>query len=291
MNPKNDAKKSVKKRAKRSFKVNKKYKDTLFKKLFGQEHAAVELYNAIEGTNYGPEAVSMVTLDNTLYVTPVNDVAFTIGNKFVVMIEHQSTINPNMPLRMLLYIAMCYIQLTDDVDIYGRTRKTVPRPEFIVLYNGEEEQPEEVVLMLSDMFAACDMEYPINFELIVRVYNINKGRNPEMAQQSVTLNGYEVYIAKVREYGKTIRIEQAVARATDECIKEDILAEFLKLNRKAVQNMLTAEWDSEVEKRVLIKDTLLEASIKFARRLKAKGMSVDEIIELTDLSVDDVLKA
>jgi len=73
--------KSVEKRAKRSIKVNKKYKDTLFKKLFGKESAAVELYNAIEGTDYGPEAVSMVTLEDTLYITPVNDVAFTIGNK------------------------------------------------------------------------------------------------------------------------------------------------------------------------------------------------------------------
>jgi len=291
MNPKNDAKKSVKKRAKRSIKVNKKYKDTLFKKLFGQERAAVELYNAIEGTNYGPEAVSMVTLDNTLYITPVNDVAFTIGNKFVVMIEHQSTINPNMPLRMLLYIAMCYIQLTDDVDIYGRTRKTIPRPEFIVLYNGEEEQPEEVVLKLSDMFAACDMEYPINLELIVRVYNINKGHNPKMAQRSVTLNGYEVYIAKIREYGKTMRFEQAFARAIDECIKEDILADFLKLNRKAVQNMLTAEWSPEVEERAIRADERLAERLTIAHRLKAKGMSVDEIVELTGLSVDEVLKA
>jgi len=292
MNQKKDAKKSVEKRAKRSIKVNKKYKDTLFKKLFGKESAAVELYNAIEGTDYRPEAVSMVTLEDTLYVTPVNDVAFTIDNKFVVLIEHQSTINPNMPLRMLLYIAMCYIQLTDDVDIYGRKRKTIPRPEFIVLYNGEEEQPEEAVLRLSDMFAACDMEYPINLELIVRVYNINKGRNPKMAQRSVTLNGYEVYISKVREYGKKIRIEQAVARATDECIKEGILADFLKLNRKAVQNMLTAEWDYEVEKRVVrdeaIKIGRTEERHKNIRDLYRIGVGIETIAKAFDLLEQDV---
>jgi len=84
-----------------------------------------------------------------------------------------------------------------------------------------------------------------------------------------------------------------IAKATKFSEKDvkDILADFLKLNRKAVQNMLTAEWDSEVEKRVLREDAFLEANIKVARRLKAKGMSVDEIIELTDLSVDEVLKA
>jgi len=182
MNRKNQ-RKNVETRAKRSIKVNKKYKDTLFKKLFGKESAAVEVYNAIEGTNYGPESVSMVT----------------------------------------------------------------------------------------------------------------KGCNPKIAQRSATLNGYEVYIAKIRKYGKTMRFEQAFARATDECIKEDILADFLKLNRKAVQNMLTAVWDHDVEKRVIREETQLETrletSIKIARRLKAKGMSVNEIIELTDLSVDEVLKA
>jgi predicted transposase/invertase (TIGR01784 family) len=283
--------KNVKKRTQRSIKVNKKYKDTLFKTLFGKESVAAEVYNAIESTNYGPEAVSMVTLENTLYITPVNDVAFTIDNKFVVLIEHQSTINENMPLRMLLYIAMCYIQLTDDVDIYGRTRKTIPRPEFIVLYNGKEERPDVEVLKLSDMFAACDMEYPINLELIVRVYNINKDHNPEMARKSVTLNGYEVFTAKVREYEKMMPFEQVFARATDECIKDGFLADFLTLNRKAVQNMLTAEWDSEVQERVIREDERLAERLTIARRLKAKGMSVDEIIELTELSVDNVLKA
>jgi len=159
------------------------------------------------------------------------------------------------------------------------------------------------VLKLSDMFAVCDMEYPVNLELIVRVYNINKGCNPKIAQRSVTLNGYEVYIAKIRKYSKTMRIEQALAQATDECIKENILADFLKLNRKAVQNMLTAVWDYDVEKKVLLEEAREEAReegrekgreeerINLAGRLKAKGMSVNEIIELTNLSVDDVLKA
>jgi hypothetical protein len=141
------------------------------------------------------------------------------------------------------------------------------------------------------MFAACDMEYHINLELIVRVYNINKGCNPEMARKSVTLNGYEVFTAKVREYEKTMPFEQAFARATDECIKDGFLADFLTLNRTAVQNMLTAVWDSEVEKRVIREETRWEEGMKIAGRLKVKGMSVDEIIELTDLSVDDVLKA
>jgi len=241
-------------------KPNREYKDTLFRKLFEEKEAVLELYNAIRGTNYGPETnVSMVTLDDTVYKEPLNDVSFTIDNNLVVLIEHQSTVNKNMPLRMLIYVAMSYLRLTDNLDKYKCTRIEIPRPEFIVLYNGEKDVPDMEVLKLSEMFAKCDMEYPYNLEVIVRVYNINKGRNPEMARRSATLNGYEVYTAKVREYRKTMSFEQAVDRATEECINENILVEFLKIYRKAVHNMITAEWSFEDALKVRTEEVWQEA--------------------------------
>jgi len=240
---KKTVKKSDKKAAKKGAKAKRKHKDTLFRDLFGVKAAALELYNAISGTHYGPDTdITMVTLKDILYDVPINDVSFTIDNKLVVLVEHQSTINENMPLRMLLYVARSYEQLTKDTDKYRRDRKEIPRPEFIVLYNGEEDMPEMKIMKLSDLFAEYNMEYPVNLELTVRVYNINKGRNQEIARRCATLNAYEVFTAKVREYGKTMKFGLAVDRATEECIKEGFLADYLSSHRKAVRNMLTAEW-------------------------------------------------
>ena len=276
---------------KKGVKANRKYKDTLFKKLFEKKGAVLELYNAIRGTNYGPEAnFSMVMLEDDLYNIPVNDVSFTIDNKLVVLIEHQSTINENMPLRMLLYVAMSYVQLTEHLNKYKCTRMEIPRPEFIVLYNGEKEVPDMEVLKLSEMFAKCEMEYPVNLEVIVRVYNINKGRNPEMARRSATLNGYEVYTAKVREYRKTMSLEYAIDRATEECIKENILVDFLNFYRKAVHNMITAEWNMEDALKVRGEETRQETRQEIVRHMHSESFDIETIVRATEFTVDEVKK-
>jgi len=277
--------------------ANRKIKDSLFRLLFGVNEVILELYNAINNTNYGPDTeVSIITLENALYAMPMNDISFILDDKLIVLIEHQSTINENMPLRMLLYIARSYERWTKDLDIYRKDMLTIPRPEFIVLYNGPDEMKDEVILNLSDMFARQDMKYPVNLELVVRIYNINKGRNPDMARRSATLNGYEVLIAKSREYAKdkSITPEQAVDRATEECISEGILVNFLKTHRSEVRNMLTTEWkledalmvrEMEGEKRGR-KEALKNVTLK----MKEQGASVDEIAKITDLTVDDILR-
>jgi len=286
-----NSKYGVKKIAKKSVKAKIKHKDTLFRDLFGAKSAALELYNAITGANYGPETeVTMVTLQDILYDVPVNDVSFTIDNKLVVLVEHQSTINENMPLRMLLYVARSYEQLTNDLDKYRVDRMEIPRPEFIVLYNGEKDRPEMEILKLSDLFAKYDMEYPINLELTVRVYNINKGRNAEMARRCAILNGYEVFTAKVREYRETMSLGQAVDRATEECIKEDILVDYLQTHRKAVRNMLTSEWKLEDAVKVSRMEGEASATRKFIKQMYKGGFSIADIVKATELSEKDINK-
>jgi len=280
-------------------------KDSLFQFLFGIKDLILELYNAVRDTNYGLDSeVSLITLKNPLYATRLNDLSFILDNKLVVMIEHQSTINKNMPLRMLLYIARAYEQWTKDFDIYRKNMLTIPRPEFIVLYNGTDELPDDTVLNLSDMFARHDMKHPLNLELTVRVYNINKGHNPAMAERSITLNGYEIFIAKCREYANIegVTPEQAIDRATEDCIREGILAEFLKTYRSEVRNMLTTEW--RLEDALMVskiegreegleegrKEGRLETRKNVALKMKERGTSVDEIAVITGLTVDDILR-
>ncbi|MDR1811770.1 MAG: Rpn family recombination-promoting nuclease/putative transposase, partial [Candidatus Fibromonas sp.] len=132
---------------------NRKYKDSVFTKLFGTPEKALELYNAINGSNYSKNTkIKMVTLSDVLYGEQLNDVAFVIEGKLVVLVEHQSTINKNIPLRMLLYIGREYEMLTNSRDMYKEEKMKIPAPEFVVLYNGKKEMEDFAEMRLSDLF-------------------------------------------------------------------------------------------------------------------------------------------
>ncbi|MDR2728941.1 MAG: Rpn family recombination-promoting nuclease/putative transposase [Chitinispirillales bacterium] len=228
--------------------TNKKYKNTVFTALFNNEDKARELYNALASTNYGPDTnVEITTLEDVLFMEQMNDISFVIDDRIVVLIEHQSTINKNMPLRMLLYIARVYEKICESKNLYRKNMIKIPRPEFFVLYNGSKDNvPDKQILKLSQMFKDYDKNIPIELEISVDVYNINRGHNPELAKRSVTLNGYEIFIDLVRVYEKeTLKLDDAVKHAINECIKRNILKEYLERNGSEVRNMLLQEWNWE----------------------------------------------
>ena len=231
--------------------TNRQYKDSVFTKLFGDKDNLLELYNAIEGKNYGKDTeIEITTLENVLYMDMRNDISFLIDGKIVVLIEHQSTINPNMPLRMLLYIARIYEKIISSDSLYRSSKMQIAHPEFIVLYNGKDAYPDKQTLKLSEMFKRFGRGSPINLELEVKVYNINKGHNPEFAKNSEALDGYEIFIAAVREYEKTMSREDAIRKAVSDCIKRNVLKKFFEYNSSEVINMLLTEWNWDDAKRV-----------------------------------------
>jgi hypothetical protein len=183
---------------------NRQYKDSVFSFLFSDPAALRELYGAIAGIALPPDLpLTVNTLEGVLYKTLLNDISFAIGDRVVVLIEHQSAVNPNMAVRLLLYIARVYEKLTAGRNLYGRKRLSIPRPEFIVLYNGADPYPDKTVLKLSDAFEGHvlpGMGGDPELELAVKVYNINQGRNEAILRRCGTLEGYSDFIAKVREY-------------------------------------------------------------------------------------------
>ncbi|MDR0719996.1 MAG: Rpn family recombination-promoting nuclease/putative transposase, partial [Treponema sp.] len=133
--------------------VNREYKASVFSILFGEENTLRELYGALEGVTLPEDLpITINTLEDALFKTRINDISFEAGEKLVVILEHQSTINPNMPLRLLSYIARVYEKITagKKTRLYGKKGFRVPRPEFIVLYNGPDPFPEEKTIRLSD---------------------------------------------------------------------------------------------------------------------------------------------
>ncbi len=161
-------------------KRNKNYKDTVFADLFSEDETSkanfLSLYNALFDTNLTDEAtLQNIRLDQVLYNSLRNDVSFLVDNRLIILAEHQSTINENMPLRFLEYVARLYERTQNPKNRYLRKLVKIPKPEFFVFYNGEEEYPVEKILKLSDAFLPEGSD--VSLELIVKVFNINKNKN------------------------------------------------------------------------------------------------------------------
>ncbi len=213
--------------------------------LFREKENLLSLYNAVNHSDYdNPDDLEIVTLENAIYMNMKNDNAFILHD-YMNLYEHQSTFNPNMPLRDLIYIAKELEPLLQDDSIYSSTLLEIPTPRFVVFYNGERIQPERRVLKLSDSFRVPDDEPEL--ELKVTMLNINPGYNLEITEHCQTLMEYMQFVATVRGYVKTSTIEEAVPKAVDECIEQGILKEFLLRNKAEVVAMSIFEYNEEEE--------------------------------------------
>lgn len=208
------------------------YKDTVFCMLFHEKKELLALYNAANGTCYtNPDDLEITTLGNAIYLGMKNDLSFVM-DLWLNLYEQQSTWNPNMPLRDLMYIVRILEKLVNQRTLYSRKRIQLPNPHFIVFYNGTENQPERKQLRLSDSFYRKE-EKP-ELELIVTQLNINPGFNEDLKEKCPALSQYMQYVDRVRRYEKDMLLAQAVERAVDECIQEGILADFLRKNKAEV---------------------------------------------------------
>ena len=182
--------------------------------LFREKGNLLELYNAVNKTNYTDENdIEITTLENAIYMTNKNDLACVVDMRMG-MFEHQSTVNPNLPLRNLDYIADSFVKYSYDKDIYGSTSIVLPNPKFVVFYNGLEKQPLLREYRLSELYAHAE-ETP-NLELIVLQYNINIEENAEILQTCRLLREYSEFIGAIRRYQKKYSIERAVDCAIKE---------------------------------------------------------------------------
>jgi len=225
-------------------KTNRNHKDSVFTRLFSEKSNLLELYSAISGKSY-PEStkIEIVTLSDVLYMNQINDIAFVLEDRLIVLLEHQSSINNNMPLRMLRYLSAEYDMIVDRKNLYKQKRIMIPSPEFIVLYNGDKKFPDYKELKLSDSFKSKTPD--LYLELVVRVYNINKGHNADMAGRSSVLSGYEEFIAQIKENLKSMELRDAIKLAVKTCISKNILVSFLERHSSEVENMIFGEWNMD----------------------------------------------
>ena len=281
--------------------VNRNYKDTVFRMLFSDRKNLLSLYNAVNQKHYtDPEDLEIVTLENAIYMGMKNDLAFIIDTNLY-LYEHQSTYNPNMPLRDLFYISNEYLKLLDKKSLYSSSLQKIPAPNFIELYNGTDTLSDFSEHRLSSAFENLSGEPKL--ELIVTVLNINEGHNALLMEHCQTLKEYSQYVAKVRKYAAGMPLDQAVEYAVDECIKENILADFLRKNRAEVISMSIFEYDKEEEEKKLrkaeyeagvslgVEKGIKKGVIETTRHLlKLNKLSLEEIASVSGLSVEEIKK-
>lgn len=231
-------------------KHNRRYKDSVFVDLFSEDKYAknnfLALYNALHDTDYrSTDILKNIRLKQVMYMSFANDVSYLIDNKLIVLAEHQSTVNLNMPIRCLEYIARLYEQLYESKEKYSRKQLVIPTPEFYVFYNGKEAYSGNSVLKLSDSFVnKYKAEYTL--ELSVKVVNINYDKDNVIIKRCEPLKQYSQFVDAVRHHIAIDR-EYGFETAIKECIQNDILREYLQRKSKEVLNMLIGEYDYDTD--------------------------------------------
>lgn len=229
-----------------SNKINRSHKDRLFCTIFQEKKELLSLYNALNGTDYTEEEdLTVNTLENAIYMTMKNDISFLIYG-ILNLYEHQSTWNPNMPLRDLLYMTKQLKRWIEKngADLYGSKQVTIPTPQAVVFYNGKQKRPERQVLKLSDSFENKEVEGCLEFQCLV--ININYGENLQIMEKCKSLMGYATLIHKIRTYEEVEEsLEFAVERAIEECIAEGALSDYLRENRSEVKDVVLCEYDEQ----------------------------------------------
>ena len=289
---------------------NRKYKDSVFVDLFSEDEKAKEnflsLYNALHGTHLPLSSpVENIRLENVMYMNIINDVSCLVDDKIIVLAEHQSTINENMPIRFLEYIARLYEKLQAPTDRYLRKLSKIPTPEFYVFYNEIDDYPEATVLKLSDAFITKPEHAPL--ELEVKVYNINKGKGAEVLTRCKTLDEYSLFVEEVR---KQIGLdsENGFTNAVKICIEKGILKEYLQRKSREVINMLVAEYDYDTDIAVQREESLrigiqqgieqgiqqgfsdgsYQTKLETAKLMKEENCEISFIQKMTGLSKEEV---
>lgn len=282
--------------------ANRNYKDTLFRMIFGEPKSLLSLYNAINGTNYtDEEQLEIVTLENAIYMNMKNDLAFLVDCRLN-LYEQQASVNPNMPLRNLFYVAKEYQSLVDRKSLYASNVIKIPTPSFVVFYNGVLEQPERKEMKLSDAFAT-PVEDPA-LELKVTQLNIKAGHNKELLDRCTILKEYSQYVERVQRYVQEKSLNEAVEQAVQECIKEGILSEFLSKNRAEAISVSIFEYDEAKELALLrqgerelgmqegmqagMQAGELKSKVTLIRKKSNKGLSAEKIAELLEESEESI---
>ena len=176
---------------------NREIKSSVFADLFGDDELDgkknfLSLYNAIHGTDLKLDDTEIVQkkIPQAICKPYDNDISMLINGRLIVLVEHQSTPNENMPLRCLEYYVHLLYGIIPAKARYNETLVKIPTPEFYVFYNGKKKTEQDYIMKLSDAFHEPQKE-PL-CEVKVRFLNIigQEGKNLPVVRNCDMLKQY-----------------------------------------------------------------------------------------------------
>ena len=269
------------------------YKDSLFRNIFKDKKRLCSLYNALSGENISPKDITINTLRGTFYNDIKNDISFKVGNHTVVLMEHQGSWNPNMPLRMLWYIGKLYRRHIDVDMAYHSKMVKIPAPKFYVLYNGSKDEPEHRIMRLSEAFEGESN----SLELLADSYNINLAKGKKLLDSCYELRCYSVFVTKVQDYlAEKHELSQAIKSAIRYCRDNELMKEYFKEHEKEVLDMVTFKWDDkrarEIAKEEGIEEGMEKGMLKTLCSLVKDGiLSNMDAAKRAGMSLEEFRKA
>lgn len=261
-----------------------KHKDTVFCHFFTEDlNRLLSLYQAITGdTTATIDDIKLSTIKPDLATDLYNDISFNIGNKQIILLEHQSTINNNMPLRMLLYLAKLYYNsIPSDDLLYKESIIPLPAPEFYVFYNGEQDYPETKHLHLSDAWNNSSA----SIELTVTVYNINYGHNKELEEKCHALMEYAYFISRINYHKKTHSLDDAIIIAMKDCLNRNYMSDYLSKHKSEVTDLMRIRYSRKDELTYKEKEVAEKTSLQ-----KDLG-SIKSLMKTMNLTAEAAMKA
>ncbi len=280
--------------------ANPQYRDSVFRDFFNDKVRLLSLCNALLDTDYkDPNLIEINTLEGNFFSGQKNDISCKIGNNFLVLVEHQTSINPNMAFRCLTYVAQLLNNLVTSKDeLYQNELLLFPEPQCFVFYDGEKNEPLTKNIRLSDSFYQSRQR----LELIVTSFNINFGLNQPLLKKCSHLNDYSTLVGRVK-FGIKNKLSrrQAIIQAIDWCIAHNVMKDYLTEKRNEVFSMLDFQWDLDeakiawqkqgenkgrAEERDSIALNMLREGLPFEQIQKFTTLSLEKIKELAKMKVD-----
>ena len=284
---------------------NPEYKDRLFKFIFGREteqskHWRLQLYNALNGTNFtDPDELKINTIENVVYITMRNDISFIVDTEMN-LFEEQSSYNPNMPLRGYIYFGILYQNYlaVNDMNLTSSSRVMIPTPKFYVFYHGGPKQPERWKMKLTDSFLSKDESG--DFQWTATIINLHPDHNAALNKSCIPLYHYVKFVSMITANKKAkLNNKEAIEKAVDEAIKQNLLDGFFKIHRAEVIGMCLEAVSEEELKRIWRRDGFSEGeqmgrskqAVKAAiNLLKMNILSPEQIAKAQDLPLEQVIE-
>ena len=277
--------------------TNRKIRDTVFCHFMSNESHLLSLCNALNDTGYDESSdITINTLEGSFFSNIKNDISFLLNNLMVVLIEHQTTINPNMPLRFLSYVDELYKRYTSTSHkkIYGDDLIKIPAPEFYVFYDGNDTSFEQQTLKLSDAFETQSDK----LELTVHVYNLADGMNEDLKKKCQPINEYSTFSNAYKYFRRhCMEIDPAVDAAIHYCLERNVMTDYLRNNQKEVIDMFGFEWNEKEAQEALIKTGEARGKLEGKRegllegKTKATTLNIKNLMKNMHLSPEDAMKA